>query len=302
MKLLHIDSSILGENSVSRTLTAEIVARLTALHPDAEVVYRDLTAESALHLSSGHLAVRFGAQAEAPDLAKDLEKAERDIQDLIGADTIVIGAEDKDETAYGTHGAAYVYRTSDGGATYSQMDKLAGSDDNGSFGASVAIDGSTVLVGESNGEDPDGVVFDGSRARSGVVHVFSSDASLWSSGALDSQGSSSGGSSSGSDSNTGAIVAGCVFGAFALLFVGAVAYFYRLSPEEQAAAKEKFWAAEAEGEKKFWAAEAEGEKQVAAAKEKFWAAEAEGEKQVKALFAKAEAEGEPEAAAEEAAP
>ena len=153
------------------------------------------------------------------------------------------------------------------------------------------IDGSTVLVGESYGEDPDGVVFDGSRARSGVVHVFSSDASLWSSGALDSQGSSSGGSSGGSDSNTGAIVAGCVFGAFALLFVGAVAYFYRLSPEEQAAAKEKFWAAEAEGEK-----------QVAAAKEKFWAAEAEGEKQVKALFAKAEAEGEPEAAADEAAP
>ena len=209
----------------------------------------------------------------------------------ISGDTIVIGAEDKDETAYGTHGAAYVYRTSDGGATYSLMDKLAGSDDNGSFGTSVAIDGSTVLVGESGGEDPDGVVFDGMRARSGVVHVFSSDASLWSSGALDSKGSSSGGSSGGSDSSTGAIVAGCVFGAFALLFVGAVVYFYRLSPEEQAAAKEKFWAAEAEGEK-----------QVAAAKEKFWAAEAEGEKQVKALFAKAEAEGEPEAAAEEAAP
>ena len=209
----------------------------------------------------------------------------------IAGDTIVVGAKRKDETNFGAHGAAYVYRTSDGGATYSQMDKLAGSDDNGSFGTSVAIDGSTVLVGESGGEDPDGVVFDGMRARSGVVHVFSSDASLWSSGALDSKGSSSGGSSGGSDSNTGAIVAGCVFGAFALLFVGAVVYFYRLSPEEQAAAKEKFWAAEAEGEK-----------QVAAAKEKFWAAEAEGEKQVKALFAKAEAEGEPEAAAEEAAP
>ena len=214
----------------------------------------------------------------------------------IAGDTIVVGAKRKDETNFGAHGAAYVYRTSDGGATYSQMDKLAGSDDNGSFGTSVAIDGSTVLVGESGGEDPDGVVFDGMRARSGVVHVFSSDASLWwSSGALDAKGSSSGGSSGGSDSSTGAIVAGCVFGAFALLFVGAVVYFYRLSPEEQAAAKEKFWAAEAEGEK-----------QVAAAKEKFWAAEAEGEKQVKALFAKAEAEGEPEtaagAAAEEAAP
>merc|ERR1719171_2287252 len=197
----------------------------------------------------------------------------------IAGDTIVIGAKRKDETNFGAHGAAYVYRTSDGGATYSQMDKLAGSDDNGSFSTSVAIEVSTVLVGESGGEDPDGVVFDGMRARSGVVHVFSSDASLWwSSGALDAKGSSSGGSSGGSDSNTGAIVAGCVFGAFALLFVGAVVYFYRLSPEEQAAAKEKFWAAEAEGEK-----------QVAVAKEKFWAAEAEGEKQVKALFAKAEA-------------
>ena len=40
---------------------------------------------------------------------------------------------------------------------------------------------------------------------------------------------------------------------------------------------------------------------MAVAKEKFWAAEAEGEKQVKALFAKAEAGG-PETAAEEAAP
>ena len=128
----------------------------------------------------------------------------------ISGDTIVIGAARKDATNFGAHGAAYVYRTSDGGATYSQMDKLAGSDDNGSFGTSVAIDGSTVLVGESGGEDPDGVVFDGMRARSGVVHVFSSDASLWSSGALDSKGSSSGGSSGGSDSNTGAIVAGPV--------------------------------------------------------------------------------------------
>ena len=43
---------------------------------------------------------------------------------------------------------------------------------------------------------------------------------------------------------------------------------------------------------------------MAAAKEKFWAAEAEGEKQVKALFAKAEAEPETAAGAvaEEAAP
>ena len=133
------------------------------------------------------------------------------------------------------------------------MDKLAGSDDNGSFGTSVAIDGSTVLVGESNGEDPDGVVFDGMRPARAWSNVLERREFVVVN-ALDSKGSSSGGSSGGSDSNTGAIVAGCVLRAFALLFVGAVVYFYRLSPEEQAAAKEKFVGGEAQGEKKFWAA------------------------------------------------
>lgn len=42
MNILHIDSAITGENSVSRKLTADIVAKLTAAHPDATVTYRDL--------------------------------------------------------------------------------------------------------------------------------------------------------------------------------------------------------------------------------------------------------------------
>ncbi|MGH8859213.1 MAG: FMN-dependent NADH-azoreductase, partial [Polaromonas sp.] len=36
-KLLHIDSSILGGNSVSRQLTAQIVASWRASHPATEV-------------------------------------------------------------------------------------------------------------------------------------------------------------------------------------------------------------------------------------------------------------------------
>ena len=42
MNLLHLDSSALGAASVSRQLTAEIVARQKALHPDMVVTYRDL--------------------------------------------------------------------------------------------------------------------------------------------------------------------------------------------------------------------------------------------------------------------
>ncbi len=44
MKLLHIDSGILGDNSVSRRLSAATVAELKARHPGLNVAYRDLAA------------------------------------------------------------------------------------------------------------------------------------------------------------------------------------------------------------------------------------------------------------------
>ena len=59
--ILHIDSSILGGYSASRALSAAIVARQKALHPGAEVIYRDLVADAALHLSDAHMAVLQGA-------------------------------------------------------------------------------------------------------------------------------------------------------------------------------------------------------------------------------------------------
>jgi FMN-dependent NADH-azoreductase len=42
MKLLHIDSSILGGFSVSRQLSSGIVAKLRETVPGLEIVYRDL--------------------------------------------------------------------------------------------------------------------------------------------------------------------------------------------------------------------------------------------------------------------
>ena len=42
MKLLHVDSSIFGEGSVSRVLSAEVVAAQRALHPGIEVTHPDL--------------------------------------------------------------------------------------------------------------------------------------------------------------------------------------------------------------------------------------------------------------------
>ena len=42
MKLLHVDPSILDDNSISRNLSAAVMARLGALHPDLEMNRRDL--------------------------------------------------------------------------------------------------------------------------------------------------------------------------------------------------------------------------------------------------------------------
>ena len=92
MKLLHLDSSILGANSVSRALSADIVARQRALNPGLEVIYRDLAAEPPLHLGGAHLAAWQGGPVADPSVAKDAARGNAYIDELMAADIIVIGA------------------------------------------------------------------------------------------------------------------------------------------------------------------------------------------------------------------
>jgi FMN-dependent NADH-azoreductase len=51
MKLLHIDSSILGKDSVTRQITAAAVKRFCDADPGLEVIYRDLFANPLSYLS-----------------------------------------------------------------------------------------------------------------------------------------------------------------------------------------------------------------------------------------------------------
>ena len=92
MKLLHIDTSILGQNSVSRQLTAAIVARVRAVHADLEFSYLDLGAEPLAHLSGAHLAAGQGATPESPALAQDLQRGREALEAFLAADIIVVGA------------------------------------------------------------------------------------------------------------------------------------------------------------------------------------------------------------------
>ena len=91
MTILHIDSSILGGYSVSRSLSADIVARQQALHPNSRVIYRDLVTDAALHLSDRHLAVFQGGAVSDSGLGADLAAGGAYIDDLFAADIIVIG-------------------------------------------------------------------------------------------------------------------------------------------------------------------------------------------------------------------
>src|SRR5260370_31728025 len=69
MKLLHIDSSISGGQSVSRQLTASIVARLKQTAPGLEINYRDLAIAPVPHQSPTILAAKMKALYEAGALA-----------------------------------------------------------------------------------------------------------------------------------------------------------------------------------------------------------------------------------------
>ncbi len=92
MKLLHVDASILGESSVSRQLSAAVVARLRQAHPGIAVTYYDLGAEPIGHLTGAHLAAAQGLFAENAALQQDVSRGRQALEDFLGADIVVVGA------------------------------------------------------------------------------------------------------------------------------------------------------------------------------------------------------------------
>ena len=93
MQLLHIDSAITGNQSVSRQLTAQIVEAWQASHPATQVQYLDLVAEAPAHFTMDAMAPRTG-QTEGLSEAQQRENAvsERLVRQFLAADVVVIGA------------------------------------------------------------------------------------------------------------------------------------------------------------------------------------------------------------------
>lgn len=93
MKLLHIDSSILGDNSASRQLSSEVVKAWQAADPQVEVSYRDLSSEAIAHFSAATL-VAAGTPAELRDAAQkhEAQLSADTLAQFLAADAVVIAA------------------------------------------------------------------------------------------------------------------------------------------------------------------------------------------------------------------
>jgi FMN-dependent NADH-azoreductase len=90
--LLHIDSSIKGDESVSRKLTARAAAAWRAAHPDGTVTYRDLGKNPVPHLDAdGGLARQTPVEQHTPAQAASWKVSEELIAEVRAADAIVLG-------------------------------------------------------------------------------------------------------------------------------------------------------------------------------------------------------------------
>jgi FMN-dependent NADH-azoreductase len=90
--LLHIDSSPLGEASISRHLTAEFVEQWQLAHPDGKVITRDLTSSGLTALDGQWIGAAYTPEASrTPEQKQTLALSDTLVGELLTADEYVFG-------------------------------------------------------------------------------------------------------------------------------------------------------------------------------------------------------------------
>ena len=90
--LLHIDSSIRVEGSVTRALSARAAEVWRATHPGGTVTYRDLGADPVPHLDTdGGLARHVPPEQHTPAQAESWKRSQQLVNEIKQADTILVG-------------------------------------------------------------------------------------------------------------------------------------------------------------------------------------------------------------------
>jgi len=92
MKILHIDSSILGDQSISRKLSGAVVRQLLKIEPGSAVTYRDLAGSPLPQFSANIAAGVYAASDKDFQPSADLAPLCDALAGVLNADVIVIGA------------------------------------------------------------------------------------------------------------------------------------------------------------------------------------------------------------------
>ena len=140
MQLLHVDSAITGDQSVSRQLSAKAVAAWVAAHPGTQVQTLDLAKDAPPHLSADALGFRTGQAAATEAQRTENALSEALVSQFLAADVIVIGAPLYNFTIP-TQLKAWIDRLAQIGRTFKYTDK----------GAVGLAGGKTVIVALSRG-------------------------------------------------------------------------------------------------------------------------------------------------------
>jgi FMN-dependent NADH-azoreductase len=156
MKLLHIDSSPLAGNSVSRQLTERIVAQWRATHPGTVVEYLDLAADAPSHLSVDSLGFRVGPSGEGLSEVqrRENEISEKLVSQFLAADVVVVGAP-MYNFSVPSQLKAWIDRVAQAGRTFTYTEK----------GPKGLAGGKTVIVASSRGG-----VYSSNPALAGLDH------------------------------------------------------------------------------------------------------------------------------------
>ncbi len=156
MKLLHVDSSPLAAQSVSRQLTREITGQWLAAHPQTQVEHLDLALDAPSHLDQDSLGFRLGLADSALTETQRRENAvsERLVSQFLAADVIVIGAP-MYNFSVPSQLKAWIDRLAQVGRTFKYTDK----------GPVGLAGGKTVIVASSRGG-----VYSSNPALAGLDH------------------------------------------------------------------------------------------------------------------------------------
>ena len=123
MKLLHIDSSILGTNSVSRQMSQSISTQWQASHPGTVVEYLDLATDGPSHLSSDSIGFRIPPTGPLSDVQKrENAISEALVSQFLAADVVVIGVPLYNFTIP-TQLKSWIDRIAQAGRTFTYTDK-----------------------------------------------------------------------------------------------------------------------------------------------------------------------------------